>query len=376
MKSLSYLFFFSLINLGLFSCGTNTTDGTTTKDGNVKVISNRDSDPINDGRTNLKPNKGGPDDEKIQRVGFYNVENLFDTADDAKKRDEDFTPSGKNVWTKDKYKEKLNHLARVIDYMGQPGLMGLAEVENQSAIKDLIKESAINDAKYAIVHQESPDFRGIDVALLYSTDEYKLVSRNFIQIDFPENIVTNYTTRDLLHATLQNNKKEYIHVFVCHWPSRRGGVKESEPKRVYVAQQLRKEIDKIFNEFDNNHVIVMGDLNDEPSNKSVNQILSAKPEVSDPKSESLYDLVYEFDREGLGTHNYRGEWNMLDHIIVSGSLLDGKGTDVKNTQIFNRDWMLFFHKKSNQYRPNRTFSGGKYYGGYSDHLPVSVEIVD
>lgn len=119
----------------------------------------------------------------------------------------------------------------------------------------------------------------------------------------------------------------------------------------------------------------MGDFNDEPQNKSVHETLGAQALVSDAKAEQLYDLVYDLDRQGFGTHNYRGEWGMLDHIIVSGSLVDKKGSDVKNIEIFNRDWMLFYHKKTAQYRPNRTFSGGKYYGGYSDHLPLNLELI-
>lgn len=377
-----FILFFAFI-----ACGTDSTIGSISErdsnEGTIKAISNDQTIEIEQGDdkvipTNesqgLKPNKSGPEDDKIQRIGFYNVENLFDTKDDANKEDQEFLPKSKNEWTEEKYTKKLQHLAKVIDYMGQPGIMGLCEVENEHTLKDIIKQSSLKDAKYAFVHHESPDVRGIDVALLYSKDEYDLMAKDFIKIDFPKNVVVDYTTREILHATLKNKKKEFIHVFVCHWPSRRGGVEESEPKRLYVAQQVRKEVDKIFEEYDDNHVVIIGDFNDEPSNKSVNQILSAKPEVSDPKPEELYNLMYELDRKGLGSYNYRGEWNMLDQIIVSGSLLDKKKTDVINPSVFNRDWMLFYHKKTSQYRPNRTFSGGKYYGGYSDHLPVSVDI--
>jgi predicted extracellular nuclease len=383
MKSILSLILITIFFLIIYSCGTEShidTETTAVPDKTVKVVPIENSDTEGEAKNvsintqKIKPIKGGPDDDKIQRVGFYNVENLFDTKNDPKKADEEFLPNGKNKWTNDRYQEKLDHLSKVIDHMGQPGIMGLCEVENKATLDALMKEPAIKDAKYVAVHQESPDFRGIDVALLYSKDEYKLIKKDFIRIDFPKSIVEDYTTRDILHATLQNNDKEYIHVFVCHWPSRRGGEKESEPKRVYVAQQVKKEIDKIFEEYDDNHIIVMGDLNDEPSNKSADQILGAKPVVNRPKSEQLYNLVYDLHKNGYGSYNYRGSWNMLDHIIVSGSLLDGKKTEVKNTKIFNRNFMLYYNKKDAEHKPNRTFSGGKYYGGYSDHLPVYSEI--
>lgn len=383
MKPILSLAVSTIFFLIIYSCGTKSNTDTETEtvpEKTVKITPVEDFTEKGEAKNvsitskGVKPIKGGPDNDKIQRIGFYNVENLFDTKNEPKKKDEEFLPKGKNQWTNDRYQEKLDHIAKVIDHMGQPGIMGLCEVENKEALQALINKKAIKDAKYAYIHQDSPDMRGIDAALLYSKDEYKLVNKNFIRINFPKSVVEDYTTRDIIHATLKNNNKEYIHVFVCHWPSRRGGIKESEPKRVYVAQQVRKEIDKIFKEYNNNHVIVLGDLNDEPSNKSVDQVLSAKPLISKPKREQLYNLVYDFHKQGYGSYSYRGAWNMLDHIIVSGSLIDGKKTEVKNTKIFNRDFMLFYHRKSSEYRPNRTFSHGKYYGGYSDHLPVYAEI--
>lgn len=369
-----YLSFFSLIFL-LFCAACNT-----------QVVSD-DKTPSHDSDTTpiperaktikgVRPVEGGKDMPDVQRVGFYNVENLFDTQNAPKKADDDFTPTGKYKWQKKMYQKKLKHIAKVIDYMGQPGLMGLCEVENKDVLEDLVREKSLEDAHYSIVHHESPDHRGIDVALLYSKDEYTRKGEEIIRIRFPKNIVKGYTTRDILHVTLQNKKKEYFHVFVNHWPSRRGGVKESEPKRLYVAEQLRKAVDDIFEKYENNHIIIMGDLNDGCENKSVRKVLGALPVSNSPKAEQLYDLTDALYKKGMGTHNYGGEWNMLDHLIVSGSLLDKKGTDLRKAKVFNRKWMLFYHKKSRQHRPNRTFSGGRYHGGYSDHLPISAEFVE
>jgi predicted extracellular nuclease len=366
--------------MALYSCGLVPIEPDTTT-GPATVV----ADPANDEPTlregmeavtdgvGVLPSSEGKEDESTARMGFYNVENLFDTKDKAHKADEDFLPSGKYRWDKGRYQKKLENLSKVINYMGMPGLMGLSEVENAQVVRDLAAMPSIKSARYDVVHRESPDHRGIDVALMYSKDEYELVGKKFIQIDFPKHIVTNYTTRDVLHATFKNATDEYLHVFINHWPSRRGGVKESEPKRVYVASQVRMAVDDIFRKYDRNHIILMGDFNDEPTNKSVSTTLGAQRPVAQPNAEELYNLMYDLDSNGRGSHNYRGEWGMLDQIIVSGSLLDGKGTEVGEAEVFNRKWMLFKHPQ-NGYSPDRTYSGQRYYGGYSDHLPVMVEL--
>ncbi len=164
-------------------------------------------------------------------------------------------------------------------------------------------------------------------------------------------------------------------MFVNHWPSRRGGEEASEPKRTYVAQQVRNEVDKIFKKYDDHHVILVGDFNDEPHNKSVTETLGATTIPEKVENEALYDLMAPLKEEGYASYNYNGKWNMLDHIVVSGSLLDKKKTEAENAIVFNRKWMLFYHQKTKQYRPSRTYYRGKYYAGYSDHLPVCVDIV-
>lgn len=365
-----------LFSLLLLLCGcdwqtsANTTSGHADHDA---PAAEAPTNPSTNGEA-IRPLKGKEEDSKVRRMAFYNVENLFDTQNAPSKADEDFTPKGRYKWDKGRYQKKLRNIAKVIHFMGQPGLMGLAEVENRKVLEDLIADPYLKEAQYGIVHHESPDHRGIDVALLYSKDEYELRSTDFIAIDFPASVVQNYSTREILHATLQDKAGEYFHLLVCHWPSRRGGVEASEPKRLYVAEQVRKKVDQVFRKYDGNHVIVMGDLNDEPHQKSVHGILGASKPSSKPQAESLYNLVAPLEEQGYATHNYQGEWNMLDHIIVSGTLLDGKGTEASQPQIFNRDWMLYYHRDSKQYRPSRTFSGNRYYGDYSDHLPVLVEL--
>ncbi len=354
-----------LLILALMDCGgqkVNDDNPTNAKDGNHVLTK-----PI-------VPSTMGKEDYRQSRIAFYNVENLFDIKNEKNKDDDEFTPQGKMSWTEDKYKQKINHLAKVIDFLGEPDIMGLCEVENEAVLKDLINHNDIKEGAYEFVHRDSPDNRGIDVALLYDRRFYELVEKEFITINFPANIVQNYTTREIVYAHLKNKEGEHFHVLVNHWPSRRGGVEESQPKRLYVAEQARAKVDEIISKYDNHHIVLMGDFNDEPINKSISEVLGAQKPAKKVKSEELYNLLYEADQKGEGSHNYRGDWGMLDQIIVSGSLLDKKGFEAANAQVFNRKWMLFYHRDTEQYRPNRTYSGGKHYGGYSDHLPVMVEI--
>ncbi|GJM32530.1 MAG: endonuclease [Saprospiraceae bacterium] len=309
------------------------------------------------------------------RVAFYNVENLFDLHDDPIKLDEDFTPHGKQNWTKERYHTKMIRLSQVLDSMGRPTFIGLAEVENLAVVKDLAKTGGLKKCKYAFVHQESPDRRGIDVAFMYDKKQFKLISSDFIRIDFPVEDDEEYTSRDILHAVGKTSKGDTLHFFVNHWPSRRGGVEKSEPKRVLVAKHLRSSIDQILLTNPDANIIIMGDFNDEPDNRSIVSILGALPLDSDPQRGYLYNCFSDYAKQKQGSYRYRADWNALDQIIVSGSLLNGQAhLKATNPVIFSRDWMLY---KNNKYgfSPNRTYGGPRYYGGYSDHLPVSLDLM-
>lgn len=317
-----------------------------------------------------QPTKKTDSSNDLYRIGFYNVENLFDTKDDPAKADEEFMPTAKKKWTMERYQDKLNKINQVIEQMNTPELIGLCEVENKGVLEDLISSSS-NLKGYDIVHYESPDFRGIDVALMYDKDEFEVISSKAIPINFPKKIVENYTTRDILYVKGKINDKEEVHVFVNHWPSRRGGLKASQPKRVYVANQLNKAIAPILAQNANANIIIMGDMNDETDNKSVEEVLNAK---APNKKGQLINCMAELDEAGKGTYNYRGNWNMLDQIILSPHLYNSTGNlSYKNTVIFQADWLMFAHDKYGL-TPSRTYGGPNYYGGYSDHLPVYVEL--
>lgn len=303
-------------------------------------------------------------------VAFYNVENLFDTKDEPGKQDGEFTPQGDKKWTNARYQTKLQDVSKVISSINEgdlPEIVGLAEVENKKVLNDLIHTGLLARGKYAVVHHESPDFRGIDCALIYRQEEFKVLKYFAIPIHFKNE--PNYKTRDILYVKGKAPDREVFHIFVNHWPSRIGGLEKSEPNRLQVAKILKSKIDSVLKDDSKANIIVMGDMNDEPANKSVHEILGAQnPEDG---SGMLVNLMYPAVLEEKGTYYYRGNWNMLDNLIVSRSLLDDKGFQCfeKKGFIYHETWMEY-KNRDGVATPNRTYGGPNYYGGVSDHFPV------
>lgn len=308
--------------------------------------------------------------EKLSHITVvsYNVENLFDTEKDKLINDEEFLPGSEKQWTKERYKKKLDDIARVltsIDDEDLPEIIGLAEVENRRVLEDLIKTKAMSRGHYAIVHQDSPDERGIDVALLYRPTEFKMLSFDVIPI-------TGSRTRDILHVSGKFGNESF-HFFVNHWPSRNAGLEKSEPARMKVAEALKKKVKQVLSQDPIASIVIMGDMNDTPENKSLKNILGAGM----PGSKSdLVNLMMPLARDGKGTYCYRGRWDMLDNLVVSKSLLDAKGFRVNPVTgyIFSADWMNYTDNKGNVV-PNRTYGGPNYYGGVSDHYPIYFELI-
>lgn len=312
--------------------------------------------------------------DKTYRIGFYNVENLFDTLDNPDKFDDDFTPTGKLEWNTDRYIKKLHALDKVVAGMDYPTLLGLCEVENEAVLKDFILKTGLSKHDYGIVHYESPDKRGIDCALLYQKKFFKVLTSDKIRIDFSKEIEENYTSRDIVYIKGLFLNTFTFHVFVNHWPSRRGGLKNSEPKRLHVAKYLKKATDKIFVEDPNANIVIIGDMNDEPANNSILNTLGAGALPDHPATTRLYNCMAKLDQQNKGTYNYRGNWNLLDNIITSSNLLDPKSKiNVIKPTIFRESWMMYKNPKYGE-TPNRTYGGPNYYGGYSDHLPVYVDL--
>lgn len=311
-------------------------------------------------------------------VANWNVENLFDTVDDPGKADEEFLPGSPRRWTENRLEVKLNHLAKVIKFMNDfegPDILGLEEVEHKSLLNRLIN-SYLNEKNYQAVEFESPDKRGIDCALIYNARKLKLIASEPLKIDLPG----GKTTRDILHAEFLLNGKIKLHVFVNHWPSRREGLKKTEPKRIAAATVLKKNVEKILSANKNSKIFILGDFNDLPSNISISKVLGAKPFYCKNESATtdtgLYNLSYELFQQGKGTYKYKTHWNMLDQIIVSGSII--KNGEIRyecnSFQIIKPVYMI---TKSSRHKgkPKPTYGGRKYLGGFADHFPVGAKFI-
>jgi predicted extracellular nuclease len=297
---------------------------------------------------------------------------LFDTVDDPKIPDEEFFPESEKKWDNEKYKKKLNDIARVISEVNlneMPEVVGLVEIENQQVLEDLVKTGKLS-GQYAIIHEESPDYRGIDAALIYRKDAFKEISHEVLPVTFPDD--PEFKTRDILHVTGKVRNK-IVHLFVNHWPSRTGGDEKTEPKRILAASVLKKKVEEVFSADPKARIIIMGDMNDEPTNKSLQETLGAAAPGS---GTVLVNLMMPDDMAGKGTYFYSGNWNMLDNLVVSEAVLKGKGMQVEGQKgnIYSADWMVFTNKTGDK-TPNRSYVGDKYAGGVSDHFPVYFKMI-
>jgi predicted extracellular nuclease len=315
--------------------------------------------------------------KKELTIVFYNVENLFDTINHPDKRDGDFTPLGKLSWDTKRYNDKISKLSYVLSSINKealPVIIGLCEIENRDVIEDLIDQERLKKGKYRIAHSESPDKRGIDCALIYRKDEFKYLKHKTINIEFPWD--KEYKTRDILYVQGLVGRKDTLNIFVNHWPSRRGGQEKSEPSRIFVAKQLKKAVDSIQTKNPFAKIIIMGDFNDEPVDKAVIETLKADNNRNTNNPMGLYNLMYDLKANGEGSYNYRGDWNMLDNLIVSNSLLnESRGYQtLHNAGRIYRNKYICYKNKQGANVPSRTFAGPKYYGGFSDHFPVFFKL--
>jgi predicted extracellular nuclease len=296
----------------------------------------------------------------------YNVENLFDTIDTPNKNDIDFTPQGKQKWNSEKYFHKLNRLEEAItlNLTCNPILIGLVEIENATVVEDLAKTGKLANTKYQVVHYEAPDERGIDCALLYDADRVHVLES--IPLNFSIDSLPDFKTRDVLYVKALLSEGKIIHLLVNHWPSRRGGQEQSEFARMHAASIARAKVDEILNADPQANILLMGDYNDYPSDKSISLVCGS----------DLHNLLADEDSAGKGTFNYKNDWGTLDQFLVSKSLLTGKAgikLKTKGSQIVY-DEKLIHTSKNGEKKPNSTYGGSNYYGGYSDHLPIRVMI--
>jgi len=306
-------------------------------------------------------------------IAFYNVENLFDTINDPDINDEDFLPESRIQWNSKRYLHKLENTSKVLSSVNNnnpPDVIGLSEVENKKVLEELVISGGLQNCNYQIVHENSSDERGIDVALLYKPDKFNYISHSTIEITFPFD--TEDKTREILYVTGLVAQLDTIHFFINHWPSRRGGKEASQPKREYVAKILKNAVDSLFRINQNSNVIIMGDLNDEPADSSINHILGAKAPGQNIERGALYNLCFTMYSQGLGTIYWK-DWDLFDHIIISSNLITKKNGLVISTPeaiIYKPQWLLY-KNVSSEMVPSRT-AGREYYGGFSDHLLVYV----
>lgn len=312
-------------------------------------------------------------------IAFWNLENLFDTEDDPIKDDQEFLPEAKSKWDKDKYEKKLFNLSRVIRSMNNekgPDILGVCEVENKKVLIDLTNKY-LPELNFEIAHLESPDNRGIDVALLYKKVKYKI---NFVKGDTVK-LEDGYPTRLILFASLKTKNNDTLNLFVNHWPSRRGGETASEKNRIAAAKVLRNNIDSLFGKNSKSKIIIIGDFNDEPNNISITEYLNAKPYLCENTSDSLNEnallnLAYKTFINGEGTYKFRDEWNQLDQMIISKSLVHNSAF-YYHCSSFEIYKPYFLQTRSGKFEgaPFPTFGHGRYLGGYSDHFPIIAKFI-
>jgi hypothetical protein len=338
----------------------------------------------------------------IHTVAFYNFENLFDTINDPVTNDEEWTPSGLQRWTSKKYRHKLENLARVLSEIGSsenpdsPTFIGGSEIENRGVLEDLIKQPKLINKDYGIIHFDSPDKRGIDVALLYQKKQFQPTSfsniplyvyRNDAKSKEIEKIESDEKTDDILQISTQNHRiytrdqllvtgfldGEEINIIVNHWPSRSGGEKKTSPFREAAGALNRKIIDSLQRINPNAKVITLGDLNDGPYNRSVKISLGAKAKKGDVLPLGIYNPFEEMAKNGMGTIAFRDAWDIFDQIMVSGSLLksDKSSFSYWKAGIYNKPFLI---QTSGQYKgyPLRHSSTEI---GFSDHFPVYIYII-
>ncbi|MBN2814683.1 MAG: endonuclease [Bacteroidales bacterium] len=323
-------------------------------------------------KTELNTESAG---SKRFRIMFYNVENLFDTANDTLTDDEAFTPAGDLHWTRSRYYSKLANISKVTIALGgwnPPDVIGLCEIENRQVLFDLVRNTPRMKFNYGIVHINSPDRRGIDVALLYNVNTVRI-------LDFNHHAVTakGLKTRDiLLVKSLLGADTCYF--AVNHWPSRSSGQLESEKYRFVAARLLRRLTDSLLTISPTTKIVAMGDFNDDPTDASITNYLGALSPGNSLSAAQLYNLT-RIPGEGPvgGTLKYQGMWNTFDQIMVSGTLLlaeTGLKTALSTFTIFRFGFLLEPDETYNGSKPFRTYIGFRYHGGFSDHLPVYVDL--
>lgn len=318
---------------------------------------------------------------KVEVVGFYNLENFYDTVNNPAVDDEEFLPNSQRQYNTHVYFDKISKLASVISQMGTDmspdglAILGVAEIENDTVLTDLLKHPDLKNRNMKFEHYDSPDKRGVDVALLYNPKYFKVINSAPLFVKLPGGTKDSYFTRDVLYVKGILGG-DTVYVFVNHWPSRSGGEERSIPARAAAAGVAKKVIDSLMAVNPASKVILMGDLNDDPISPSVTKTLGAKGKMKDVKTSDLYNPWVDFYKRGIGTLAYQDAWGLFDQIIVSGQWLNKEqnGYFYYRANIFNKEFMVQKTGKFKGYA-KRTWDGMTYNYGYSDHFPTYITLL-
>jgi predicted extracellular nuclease len=314
----------------------------------------------------------------LSAIGFWNVENLYDTINDPWKNDEEFTPGGANAWNGQRYHAKIEHLAEAISKMAIDvtpdglALLGLCEVENKNVVQDLVNSPALKNRQYKVVHLEGPDARGIDPAFVYNPAYFKVTRSQAYRVKLT--VDSMHKTRNIL---VVNGLflGEPVTVLVNHWPSRRSGEVISRQNRQDAATMVRHIADSLMAKHPKNKMIIMGDLNDDPVDESVKKTIGTYGTISMPEEGKFFNPMEQLYKDGIGTLAYKDNWNLFDQVLLSKAWVPRvyDSWQYYTVRVFNKSFLKNASGRFKGY-PFRTYSGSKYTGGYSDHFPVYIII--
>lgn len=315
---------------------------------------------------------------KESSILFYNVENLFDIIDNPITEDDNYTPRGDLHWTASKLNNKLLNISKVVlsaAGYNVPDIFALCEVENRYVLDKLLETTPLKTVPYKIIHKESPDHRGIEIAFFYHSENFYPLDYEFFPLMSKKDEVIK--TREILYVSGILNELDTLHFFVNHWPSRYSGVLETRTERNLAATLLRTKIDELTEKYNSPKIIILGDFNDNPSDESISEILLAKQVNDSILSDDLYNLSFDWQDDENGTLKYQSQWFFFDQIIVSGSLLNaGEGyfTKPKYASIIDMPFLFERDEKFGGMKPKRTYYGFTFNDGFSDHLPVLLKL--
>ncbi len=321
-------------------------------------------------------------DYKIIAVGFYNLENFYDTINQPNVDDEDFTPNGNYHYNGRIFLDKVDHLAEVVSQIGtdktKDGLafFGCAEIENRTVLETLVNHPKLKSRNYQIVHYDGPDLRGVDCGFIYSPKYFKVLFSHSYKVDLKSLDSSYRTTRDVLYVKGILSQDDTVHIFVNHWPSRRGSTEATAPLRDFAAGVSKRLIDSLMAINPNTKVLDMGDLNDNPTDESMVKILKCVDKKDKCQPGGLYNPWVDFYKKGIGTLGYNDSWSLFDQNVLSYGWLnkDQKGFFFQAAHIFKKDFMI---QKTGKYKgyPKRTWDFNIYNAGYSDHFPTYLTLL-